>query len=269
MTRRGFIQALAAAPLLRAQPRVHHTPNRTAPNILFIMPDQWRGMDLGCTGNTQVRTPNIDRLASQGINFTNAVANCPLCTPSRAILQTGRYPHQNGMQVNDVPLSPNERGLGKILHERNYFTGFVGKWHLHGGARLPGFVPPGPRRHGFDYWAANICSHNYFNQQYFRDNPTPIHMANYEVPAWTDLAIEFLEKAKAGTQPFCLYVDYGPPHDPYMVPPGYEGLYNPSNIQLRRNWQPGAPMFGRRPTSWATIRRWRVWMPKSAGCSRV
>jgi arylsulfatase A-like enzyme len=247
MTRRGFLEALAAAPLLPAQPRVHHSQNKTPPNILFIMPDQWRGMDLGCMGNSQVRTPNIDRLASQGINFTNAVANCPLCTPARAILQTGRYPHENGMQVNDVPLPLNERGLGTILHERNYLTGFVGKWHLHGGVRMPGFVPPGPRRHGFDFWAANICNHDYFNQQYFRNNPTPIHMQTYEVPAWTDLAIEFLEKAQSGTQPFCLYVDYGPPHDPYQVPPGYEGLYHPAGIQLRPNWQPGAPVFGLAP----------------------
>lgn len=247
MTRRGFIEALAAAPLLGAQPRVPHTPSRIAPNILFIMPDQWRGMDLGCNGNTQVRTPNLDRLASQGLNFTNAVANCPVCTPSRAILQTGRYPHENGMQVNDVQISVHERGLGKILQERNYLTGFVGKWHLQGGRRLPGFVPPGPHRHGFDFWAANVCSHDYFHQQYFRDDPTPIPMKTYEVPAWTDLAIEFLEKARAGTQPFCLYVDYGPPHDPYQVPPGYEGLYHPAGIRLRPNWQPGAPMFGSAP----------------------
>lgn len=247
MTRRSFIQALAAAPLLRAQSRFQHTQNSTPPNILFIMPDQWRGMDLGCTGNSQVHTPNIDRLASQGINFTNAVANCPVCTPSRAILQTGRYPHENGMQVNDVSLSLNERGLGRILHERNYLTGFIGKWHLQGGVRMPGFVPPGPRRHGFEFWAANICSHDYFNQQYFRNDSTPIRMKTYEVPAWTDLAIEFLEKAQAGTQPFCLYLDYGPPHDPYQVPPGYEGLYDPARIQLRQNWQPGAPMFGTQP----------------------
>ena len=53
------------------------------PNILFLMPDQWRGMDLGCAGNRQVRTPNIDRLASEGLQFTNATANCPVCTPAR------------------------------------------------------------------------------------------------------------------------------------------------------------------------------------------
>ena len=227
--RREFLGSLAAA---GAAP---------PPNILFLMPDQWRGMDLGCAGNPQVRTPNLDRLAAEGVQFSNAVANCPVCTPARSILITGKYPHATGTAVNDVPLPDHETTIAEILAARGYYTGFIGKWHLEGGKRLPGFVPPGPRRQGFQFWAANICSHAYFNQQYFRDDPAPIRMTGYEAFTWTNLAIEFLEKAR---KPFCLYVEYGPPHDPYLEPPGFEKLYDPEKIQLRKNWKPGAQRFG-------------------------
>ncbi|MCC6345329.1 MAG: sulfatase [Bryobacterales bacterium] len=212
------------------------------PNILFLMPDQWRGMDLGCAGNRQVRTPNLDRLASEGLRFTNATANCPVCTPARGILLTGRAPHENGTPVNDVPLKKDQPTIAKVLRKAGYYTGFVGKWHLHGGPRLPGFVPP-EERQGFEYWAANICSHNYFHSQYFRDDPTPIPIAGYDSTAWTDLSIEFLEKAKQ-RQPFCLYAQHTPPHDPYLAPPGHERDYRPEEIRLRKNWRAGAKRNG-------------------------
>src|SRR5213593_4059482 len=118
------------------------------PNILLIMPDQWRGMDLGSMGNTQVRTPNLDRLAREGVQFRNTAANTPVCTPARGTLLTGKYPHSCGVPVNDIPLPAGEQTIAKTLAERGYYTGFVGKWHLEGGKRLPGFVSPGPRREG-------------------------------------------------------------------------------------------------------------------------
>ena len=208
------------------------------------MPDQWRGMDLGSMGNTQVRTPNLDKLAREGVHFRNAVANTPVCTPARGTLLTGKYPHSCGVPVNDIPLPAGENTIAKILAERGYYTGFIGKWHLEGGKRLPGFVPPGPRRAGFEYWAANICSHDYFHQQYFRDDPEPIKIAGYDAPGWTDLGIEFLEKARQGGKPFCLYWQPPTPHDPYIAPPGFENLYDPEKIELRKNWKAGAKQHG-------------------------
>jgi arylsulfatase A-like enzyme len=204
------------------------------------MPDQWRGMDLGSMGNPQVRTPNLDRLAREGLQFTSMIANAPVCTPARGILLTGKYPYTTGTAVNDAPLPNEEVTIAEALAERGYFTGFVGKWHLEGGKRLPGFVPPGPRRQGFQFWAANICNHSYLKQTYFRDDPTPIHMAGYDAIGWTDLAIEFVEKARGRRQPYCLYLEYPTPHNPYVVPPGFEGLYDPEKIVLRKNWKPGA-----------------------------
>src|SRR5579862_1105575 len=236
MNRRTFLQAAAASGLKSAP--------TAPPNILFIMPDQWRGMDLGSMGNTQVRTPNLDRLAREGVQFRDMVANTPVCTPARGTLLTGKYPHASGVPVNDIPLPAGEPTIAKILAERGYFTGFIGKWHLEGGKRMPGFVAPGPRREGFEWWAANICSHDYFHQQYFRDSPEPITIQGYDAFGWTDLGIEFLEQARQSGKPFCLYWQPPSPHDPYIAPPGFEKLYDPEKIELRKNWQPGSKQYG-------------------------
>ncbi|MCU0245552.1 MAG: sulfatase [Bryobacter sp.] len=229
MTRREFS---AAAPWLWAKAEA-----APPPNILFLMPDQWRGMDLGCAGNKEVRTPVLDRLAARGAMFDSAVANTPVCTPARSSLITGKYAHQVKTAVNDVPLASEENGIAKELSRAGYFTGLVGKWHLEGGKRNPGFVAPGPRRQGFDWWAANICSHQYFKQWYFRDDPTVRPMKEYDSVGWTNLALDFLDTAKERKQPWFLCVHWGPPHDPYLWPPGLEKSYDPAKITLRPNWQ--------------------------------
>jgi arylsulfatase A-like enzyme len=221
------------------------TPAVGPPNILFVMPDQWRGMDLGFLGDTPVRTPSLDRLARQGVVFTSAVANSPVCTAARASLLTGQYAHSVGMAVNDLPLSSDANGIAKMLGRAGYYTGLIGKWHLEGGPRLPGFVAPGPRRQGFDFWAASICNHDYFRQIYFRDDPSPIRMPEYETFGWTKLAFEFLDLAAQRKQPWFLCLHQGPPHDPYLLPPGFEKAYDPASIPLRPNWRDGA----RGPTS--------------------
>jgi len=213
--------------------------SRAAPNLLFVFADQMRGMDLGCAGNPEVRTPNLDRLAGEGLRFTHAYANCPVCTPSRASLLTGRYPLTCRVIANDLPLPEEEVTLAEILKEQGYRTGYVGKWHLDGVPRAR-FTPPGPRRQGFDYWAVWNCAHDYFNGQVFRDTPDPISLPGYEPVGQTDLALEFLQQAD--DRPFCLFLSWGPPHDPYeQVPDAYKSLYDPLQLTLRPNVRPIQP----------------------------
>lgn len=213
------------------------------PSILLILPDQWRGQDLGCMGNLNVRTPNIDRLASQGILVRNTFANTPVCCPARATLLTGKYAHRNGMVANDLRLRESERTIAEVLAESGYRTGFIGKWHLDGGKRLPGFVPPGPRRQGFAFWAANECDHRHFRPTYFRDTDQPITEQRFEPEVWTDRAIEFLKQV--GDEPFFLEVALGPPHDPYGAPEQFMKLYDPTKLTMRPNWVEGVPGAGR------------------------
>ena len=214
------------------------------PSILLIMPDQMRGQDMGCMGNPEVRTPNLDRLASQGLLFRNTFANTPVCCPARAIILTGKYAHENGMVANDLRLRESETTLAEILAAQGYRTGFIGKWHLDGGKRLPGFIPPGPRRQGFAFWAANECDHSHFRPVYFRDTDRPIVEDRFEPEVWTDRAIEFLHQA--GDQPFFLMVAMGPPHDPYGAPEKFMRLYDPARLTMRPNWVEGVPGAGRK-----------------------
>jgi arylsulfatase A-like enzyme len=213
------------------------------PNVLLIIPDQLRAQSLGCMGNPDVRTPHIDRLASEGILFRQTFANTPVCCPARAILMTGEYPHKNGMVANDLRLRESKVTLAELLKEQGYQTGFIGKWHLDGGRRDPGFVPPGPRRQGFDFWAACECRHTHFQPVFFRDTPEPIRGQKFEAEVLTDLALEFLRANRE--RPFFLVVSMGPPHDPYGAPEKYMKMYDPQKLTMRPNWQPGVRQAGR------------------------
>lgn len=240
-------EILAAAMCLvftvAAQTRGDDTAARP-PSVLIVIPDQLRAQALGCMGNAEVHTPRLDRLASQGVLFRNTFANTPVCCPARAILLTGKYAHRNGMIANDLRLRESETTIAELLAARGYRTGFIGKWHLDGGKRLPGFIPPGPRRQGFTFWAANECSHTHFHPVYFRDTPEPIADDRFESEVWTDRAIEFLKGA--GTDPFFLIVSMGPPHDPYGAPSKYMRQYDPSKLTMRPNWVEGTPGGGRK-----------------------
>lgn len=231
MTRRDFLGALAAGTAGAT------TPKR--PNILFVMPDQFRAQALGVMGDPNARTPHLDRLAGEGVLMRNTIANTPVCCPARANILTGKYAHRNGMVANDLRLRESESTLAQILAQNGYRTGFIGKWHLDGGPRLPGFVPPGARRHGFQFWAANECSHSHFRTHYFRDTPDPIPMPKFEAEGWTDLGLEFLQSAAKDERPFFLTIQMGPPHDPYKAPEEYGSRFDPAKLQLRPNWREG------------------------------
>ncbi len=225
--------ALSAGPVAAAE----------RPNVLLILPDQLRAQALGCMGNPDVRTPHIDRLAAEGVLFRQTFANTPVCCPARATLLTGKYPHRHGLVANDLRLRESEQTLAKLLKARGYRTGFIGKWHLDGGKRDPGFVPPGPRRQGFDFWAACECRHTHFQPVWFRDTPEPVRGGKFEPEALTDVALEFLRENQK--RPFFLVVSTGPPHDPYGAPEKYMRLYDPAKLTMRRNWRPGVRQAGR------------------------
>lgn len=221
------------------------------PNILLILPDQMRASAMGCDGNTEVKTPNIDRMAAEGIRFKRTYANVPVCCPARSILMTGTYPHVNGMVANDLRLREERVTIAEMLRDAGYRTGFIGKWHLDGGPRDPGFVPPGPRRQGFEFWAAYECHHKHFEPDYFRDTPERIVVNKFEPEASCDFAVEFL-KSQPKDKPFFLTVQMGPPHDPYGAPDNYMKLYDAEKLTPNASWQAGSEG---RPTPKGGLRR--------------
>lgn len=218
------------------------------PNILFVFSDQHRAHAMGCAGNDDVRTPNLDRLGSDGTRFENAYATAPVCGPSRACLLSGQYPWTNGVTGNEMQLPTGVTSVAEVFRDAGYRTGYIGKWHLDGPGRDE-FTPPGPRRQGFDdFWAAYNCSHEYMDAKYYlNDDPEPVEIEGYEPVKQTDLAIEVLAgdvgvEGPNDDRPFCLFVSYGPPHDPYSrLPEEYCDLYDPDEVELRPNVETTPP----------------------------
>ena len=105
------------------------------PNILFVFEDQMRGMDMGCAGNPDVKTPFMDRMAAEGVLGKRHYAVCPICSPNRATMLTGAYPTTHRLLFNDTPMRFDLPSLGTIARAHGYRTGYVGKWHVDGGPR--------------------------------------------------------------------------------------------------------------------------------------
>lgn len=209
------------------------------PNIVFVFADQMRSSAMGCMGNPDVKTPNLDRLAGQGMLCTHAFSSAPVCSPYRGQLLTGQYSHVNGVLHNDERLPENVTSVADVLKGEGYATGYIGKWHLDAGRKAPagdarrqGFIPPGKPRHGFDYWAALECSHNYYHTKYYGDTSEPVVVDGYEPDVQTDLAIEYMRQHKA--HPFLLMLSWGPPHNPYK-PPEKFNTYDPAKIAVPPN----------------------------------
>jgi arylsulfatase A len=219
VTRRDFFAA-AAAPLLDAA-----TP---PPNIVFILCDDLGFGDLACYGS-KLRTPNLDRMAAEGVRFTNFCSADPVCSPSRAALLTGRYPTRVGVPRVLMPPDPNglnldETTLADMLKARGYKTMCVGKWHL---GRPDAYLPT---KRGFD---------EYFGIPYSNDMNPRVLMHNTEViedptdlasltARYTERATKFITASKSS--PFFLYMPHTFPHIPLAASARFrgkspEGLY--------------------------------------------
>jgi len=220
----GGLSALPASQLMAERPG-------RKPNVLYVFADQLRYSALGCIGNRQVRTPNIDKLAAQGLVFTNAISGFPLCSPYRAMLMTGRYGQSTGLVTNDVLLPPTSDSFANVLKRAGYQTGLIGKWHLDEHRRP--FVAK-DHRQGFDYWVTENCNHNYFDTPTcFGDETEPRRLKGYQPDAQTDLAIDYIGEHKA--EPFFLCLSWSTPHNPYVAPKQWMSMYSPDGIKQRPN----------------------------------
>ena len=204
-------------------------------NIVFVFSDQHRACTTSLEG-AAVHTPNLERMASEGIVCRNTISNIPVCTPWRAAFLTGQYPLTNGVFLNDVTLPTDRPTLGTCLHNASYRTGYIGKWHLDGNQRAA-FTPPGLRRHGWDTWAVLNCTHRYTDSRYFlNEDETPRTWDGYDAVAQTDLALDFIEECAQAEDPFALVLSWGPPHNPYReLPQSYLDTYPPDEIEIRPN----------------------------------
>ena len=204
------------------------------PNLVFIMADQWRGNALGCLGKEPVKTPCLDQLAREGVNFTNAVSSYPVSSPARGMLMTGMYPHKNKVTGNcnsanapyGVELPQDARCWSDILKANGYQTGYIGKWHLDAphkpyvdtynnqGAVAWNEWCPKERRHGFDYWYS-YGTYDVHKHPHYWDTEGVKHEINEWSPAHeADKAISYLRNegnVRDPNKPFFICLLYTSP----------------------------------------------------------
>ena len=199
------------------------------PNVVFILTDQQRWDTVGAYGCPLDLTPNLDRMAREGVRFANAFTCQPVCAPARACLQTGKYATNNGVWRNGLILSREERTLAHYFKDVGYDVGYIGKWHLAGTGKNP--IPADLRGGYSDHWQAadlvEFTSHPY-ETVLFDENNQEVRPEGYRVDAMTDLTIDFLQKHTEN--PFYLFLSYLEPHhqndvNRYVAPEGYAERY--------------------------------------------
>ncbi len=227
---------------------------RERPNIIWIFGDQHRAQALGCNGDPNVKTPNFDMMAENGINFINAVAGFPLCCPFRGSLLTGEYPHKV-VPGHQYQMPPDSHTIAHSFNEAGYDTAYFGKWHVDGFREEKGrsafhIVPP-ERRGGFKTWVGYENNNMQWDSWvHGGEGETAFHkkLDGYETDCLTDYLLEYLKNQKETQEksedenPFFAVLSYQPPHNPYFAPEENmdryhkdEFLTQPIDLELRKN----------------------------------
>lgn len=209
------------------------------PNIVHIVADDLGWKDVGFNGCTDIKTPNIDKLAAEGARLSSFYVQ-PMCTPTRACLMTGRYPFRYGLQTAVIPsvsaygLDTTEVLMPQVLKEAGYDTAIIGKWHLgHADKKY------WPKQRGFDYqYGAMIGELDYFTHDehgvldWFRNNE-PVREEGYTTTLLGKDAAKYIE-SRDPSKPFYLYLTFNAPHTPYQAPEDYIKRYESIQDPTRR-----------------------------------
>ena len=172
------------------------------PNIIFIMSDDHAYQALSSYNDELIETPNIDRIANQGILFNKSFVTNSICAPSRAVILTGKFSHLNGVLGNSEVFNGNQQTFPKILRQNGYQTALIGKWHLKSNPT------------GFDYWDILPGQGDYYNPDFIRQGEDTLYKG-YVTDIITQLSIEWLDN-RSKDQPFCLMIHHKAPHRSWM-----------------------------------------------------
>ena len=245
-------------------------------NILLILTDQHRYDTLGCYGSQICQTPNIDKMAQQGVRFDYAYTSTVPCSPSRAALFTGLYPHKNHVRVNSDTVNPNVPNLASELNRAGYNLGYAGKWHVDSpknptdygfeGKDFPGYGYPiykglveglrfGPARPATRHYENYLKEHGYpvpkVLEAHYGDNPSKQQQEMYALQSGSvETSFEYMvsedtiqllrsmkEKQDGDGSPFFIWTNFWGPHTPCLLPEPYYSMYDPKSI-------PEEPSFG-------------------------
>lgn len=192
---------------------------RKKPNIIVIMTDDHGMWAAHCYGNSEIRTPNMDRIAARGVLFENAYTPSPVCSPARACFFTGKMPSQHGVHdyiaehrhPEEYDWLHGNRTLPETLRHHGYQTGIVGKWHC--GASWKA-------RPEFDYWFSHLKGqYPHFGDQEFVENEQAYHAYGHQAPVLTEKALDCMGRFSGSEAPFFLFVGYVDTHSPFIDHP--------------------------------------------------
>ena len=246
ITRRDFLKTASTSALALALggnlPTAAAAPSKK-PNIVLILADDLGYAELGVQGCKDIPTPNIDSIAKNGVRFTNGYVSCPVCSPTRAGLLTGRYQQRFGHEFNPAPPTKPQPDFGLPLSETTiaqrlkglgYVTGMFGKWHL-------GFEPRfQPRQRGFDEFFGFLGGmHDYLSTTGDPGNPLmrsakPIEKIDYTTDAFAREAVSFIERHH--DKPFFLYLPFNAVHSPLESTQKYLDRFSSIADQKRRTF---------------------------------
>jgi arylsulfatase A-like enzyme len=217
------------------------------PNILFMMSDDHTTTGIGCYGGRLAAlnpTPNIDRLAAEGVRLENCFCTNSICTPSRATIMTGQYSHKNGVTTLIQQLPPEKQTLPRLIKDAGYETAMIGKWHLKAEPKV------------YDYYCVFPGQGFYHNPQFRIRGPEPwpknqIRVNKHSSDAVTDISLKWLKNRKQKDKPFFLMHHFKAPHDNFENAEKYDFLYEddvipePASLRDRANHGPaGQELYG-------------------------
>lgn len=225
-------------------------------NVLFIMSDQHNARALGCYGNSEVKTPNLDALAAQGAVFMRAICQTPQCVPSRYSIFTGRYARSTGTYSNGQDQNASENTVADLFHAQGYFCGTIGKHHMD--------MTPENKNHGFDLVDVPRGSWEYSKSlPYEQAHPGRDKVGECEWPnekhnagMIAQATIDFIREHKS--KPFVVWCSFAGPHTPICVSKPWSEWYDPARLTLPPNWNqqdaqlPGMDSFLRKSGTYDT-----------------
>jgi arylsulfatase A-like enzyme len=193
------------------------------PNILFIMSDDHAYQAISAYGTGLNQTPNIDRLAKEGAIFKKGFVTNSICAPSRATMLTGKFSHLNGKVDNRLPFNWNQQNFAKILQQNGYQTALIGKIHLEGDPQ------------GFNYWNVLPGQGVYYNPD-FIENGVKKRIEGYVTTITTQIALDWLDKKRDKSQPFCLLYHQKAPHRNWLPEEKYMNLFEDREFPFPDNF---------------------------------
>ena len=193
--------------------------NAPRPNVVVVLADDMRWDAMGVAGHPYLKTPNIDRLAGEGVRFKNAFCTTSLCSPSRASILSGVYAHTHGVRDNFTEYPADRASIASVLQSAGYQTAYIGKWHMG--------EENDEKRPGFDYWVSHRGQGKYYGTEFNIDGERQIK-SNYYTQVITDLAVDWLKRPR--TEPFLLMLGHKASHSFYTPEPKYSNSFDQVQI---------------------------------------